>query len=239
MSNRGKVFVPFGLNYASSIKSICEPTTDIVDFYKSSESYDLILFTGGADVDPKFYNEESPKGLCQINPNRDAADQAIFEYAFKNGIKMAGICRGMQFLTAMCGGKLIHHLDNHSGSDHGFECSRDNTIIIQINSLHHQMCIPPKDGYIIGWSNTKMSKEYYGDKDELINWPGPEVEAVLIPDKLCVGVQYHPEMMDVTSVGYKWFHRLISDFLDLEMSEFKSLYTRGEKDVRFHSAAAD
>lgn len=227
MTKQNKVLVPFGLNYASAIQGLCEPTDDIEDFHKDPDSYDLVLFTGGADVSPEYYGETSPKHYCSTNIERDITETRIFNRAYKNKIKMAGICRGIQFLTVICGGRLIHHLNNHSGSYHEFGCSKDNHII-RVNSLHHQMCIPPKDGYIIGWSQTRKSDMYLGDKDEPVKWPGPEVEAVLIPDKLCVGVQYHPELMRNDTEGYKWFYQLISRFLSMDLELFVTLYTKGE-----------
>ncbi len=224
-----KALVPFGFDYARAIEGLVTPTSDIDDFYENTNEYSLVLFTGGPDISPHLYGETSPKGYCFVDDARDSAEISIFKHAVKNNVKMAGICRGLQLLTVMCCGRLLHHLDGHSRmTTHSFKCSNTNNNI-QVNSLHHQMCIPPKDGYIVGWCGTRESDRYIGDGDKEVVWTGPEVEALAMPYKQCVGVQYHPEMMSKTTAGYKWFYFFIHDFLFTSRKSFMSIYVKGNK----------
>lgn len=219
-----KILVPLYRSYGNPVEDIGEVTTDIDHFFTHPEEYKLVLFAGGEDLNPKLYGETSPKGLCSYNDHRDAVEQKIFEFALKHKIKMTGICRGMQLITALSGGRLIHHLDGHNFGAHGMRTTLDGRAYT-INSLHHQMCVPPKDGHIIGWAPTKLSGVYYGNNDKQVAWPNPEVEALVIPRILGCGVQYHPEMMSETAAGRVWFIDMIKAFLAKDIKDFTMLYT--------------
>ncbi len=219
-----KILVVNGMDYANAIKGLGEMTGNTGEFMTNASLFRLVLFTGGVDVDPSFYGHTSPKGLCQSTVLRDKFEKLIFKHALKHGIKMAGICRGLQFLNVMAGGKLIHHLDGHEKFYHDFECQKDDKIR-RINTMHHQMVIPPKDGIIIGWSPKKLSKCYIGDKDKEVNWPGPEVEAVIYPKIGACGVQWHPEMMLGRGEGYDFFYNMVISIMQLDTEDFVNLYT--------------
>jgi len=195
------------------------------------------LFTGGADVDPSFYNETSPKNYCRSDATRDTDEAMLFSEAVEAGIKCVGICRGLQFLNVMNGGRMIHHLSGHEGGKfHGFETPTSHRVI-RVNSLHHQMIIPPKECFVIGWSPVRESVVYIGDKDESAAWPGPEIEAAYYPKTGCAGVQYHPEMMDAQSEGYKWFRGLVHDLVYMTHEEFTVKYVRSTDNVLQESTA--
>lgn len=215
--------------YSLSLVGLRSIGYDIDDFMKYPNNYCLILFTGGADVSPNLYGDESPYNLCAANPKRDEKEIAIFNHAYKHGIKMTGICRGIQFLNVMSGGKLIHHLDGHENSNHMLETNNSKTLI-EVNSLHHQMVLPSKYGHVIGWSHTKESNRYFGESDKEFDYVGPEVEAALFPETLCCGVQYHPEIMGMDTEGHIWYYKMIKNFLDMPMYEFIRAYAN-EKEM--------
>jgi gamma-glutamyl-gamma-aminobutyrate hydrolase PuuD len=219
-----KILVLNGFGYGEALLGIGELDQDIATFTQNPEEYKLVLFTGGADVTPRLYGDTSPRGFCQCSPSRDATERIIFRVAQEAGVPMAGICRGLQFLNVMAGGKLIHHLDKHAGGFHEMEVQKDN-ILRQVNTLHHQMVIPPKDAFIIGWSKDKLSKVYYGNEDKEIKWRGPEVEAVIYPNITACGVQYHPEMMPKRSAGYEFFYEMVYNMLVTDMKTFVKIYT--------------
>jgi gamma-glutamyl-gamma-aminobutyrate hydrolase PuuD len=80
------------------------------------EKPDLTLFTGGEDVDPKFYRH-SRNSKTGSNIKRDEFESAMYNYSMLRNIPCLGICRGSQFLTVMNGGKLFQHVTNHT-KDH-------------------------------------------------------------------------------------------------------------------------
>jgi anthranilate/para-aminobenzoate synthase component II len=219
-----KIFVTRYLEYGAALSGLGDMTGNSAEFIHSPEKFKLVLFTGGEDVDPGFYSETSPHGLCQFNTQRDGTEMSYFTHAFKNKIPMTGICRGLQFINVMAGGRLIHHLNGHNNGHHDFGCQKDDDIR-RVNSLHHQMAIPPKDAFIVGWSLDKLADRYHGDEDKKIWWPGPEVESVIYPSIKACGVQYHPEMMDPETEGYKFFYNMVSHMLTHTMEAFVKIYT--------------
>jgi len=223
------IMVLNGPSYGTALGSMGPKITEYKEFLKNPKEFRLVLFTGGPDVMPSLYGHSSPKGLCCYNSTRDIIEKRIFEIAVENEIPMAGICRGFQFINVMAGGTLIHHLDGHEGCDHHMECQH-NGRVININSLHHQMVIPPKNAFITGWCPIKLSEIYYGDKDRPIDWAGPEVEAAIFPDIKAFGVQYHPEMMDSKSEGYKLFFSMVYDIIYKNIYDFVNIYN-GEKRI--------
>ncbi len=219
-----KILVLNGPSYGSAVEELGSLSYSTLEFFTEPEKFKLVLFTGGSDVDPSFYGDTSPKNLCRSNIGRDEDEKAVFEHALKHNVKMAGICRGLQFINVMAGGKLIHHLDGHEGFYHDFECQKDDRIR-RVNTLHHQMVIPPSDGIIVGWNSEKLSERYIGNKDEVVNWPGPEVEAAIYPEINACGVQWHPEMMLEGSDGYQFFYNMVRAILHLTTEDFVNLYT--------------
>ena len=219
--------VDHGLSYGKAIEGMGELTTDVVEFTNNPKSFSLVLFTGGADVDPSYYGETSPENYCVSHPQRDEKEALLWGEAVENKIKCAGICRGLQFLNVMNGGRMMHHIDRHEGGAfHDFETPQPMKPI-RVNSLHHQMIIPGKHCHVIGWNPVRDATIYVGDRDEPVEWPGPEIEAAYWPRTGNAGVQYHPEMMDRQSDGWKWFYEMVEDLLIMTSETFTEKYVRG------------
>jgi len=201
-----KILVVNGGSYAAAVKGLCEIVTDIAELFKNPEEFKLILFTGGADVTPEYYNESSPKRYCMSNTERDRQESEIFKFARKHNIRTIGICRGVQFINVMSGGTMYHHVTNHENGMHYMKTESGPEI--KINSYHHQMIIPPRSAYVIGWAAENLSTCYIGDYDRPTTSPYREPEAALFPNTESAGVQYHPEAMSQGSNGYLWFYNL-------------------------------
>lgn len=219
-----RVLVVNGASYFKAIKNIANYSSDVTSFMRNPANFSLVLFTGGEDISPELYGETSPHNVCSHCIERDTYEQAIFEKALQHNIKMTGICRGVQFLNVMAGGKMIHHLDNHAGPTHYMTTSCGERVLV--NSYHHQMVLPPENAVIIGWSSERRSDTYIGDKDLKVDPPCKEIEAVIYPNINAVGVQYHPEIMMECSEGYIWYERLVNNLMHAEsMEELTSQYT--------------
>lgn len=181
----------------------------IETFRVSPRTYSLVLFTGGPDITPSLYGDESPSGLCKYNELRDNIEVVTYNYAKTHNIPMIGVCRGMQFLNVMTGGKMMHDVTGHLHGSHVVEDRHGG--IFTTNSYHHQICIPDESTHIIAWSIKRKSRCYIGDNDMPVRYTGPEIEAIYNPEALVAGVQWHPEVaitcgMQAESV--KWFRRL-------------------------------
>lgn len=152
----------------------------------TADNPDLIIFTGGADVDPSLYNE--PKHHSTYSHiERDQFEKEFFDKHFTT--PKAGICRGGQFLNVMSGGSLWQDVDNHTRSHNltDIETQRE----IQVTSTHHQMMRPGTQGELVAtaYESTKRATalEFNRNKDFA------DIEVVYYPDTQCLCFQPHPE----------------------------------------------
>ena len=222
-----KILVVNGKGYAEAVRDldqIAEFVFNPQEFLDDPSNFILVMFTGGSDVSPSLYGHTSPNQVCSTNPARDVEEIPIFELALENNIPMTGICRGSQFLNVMCGGIMVHHLDNHSFGSHHTMCANTLNADFEVTSTHHQMSIPSKEGNIVGWSSPKLATIFLGDKDKPFDYKGPEVESIYYPKHKVFAVQYHPEYMPKKSVGYKWYNQGVKDLLNLTTKEFTKKY---------------
>lgn len=72
--------------------------------------FDGIIFAGGSDVDPTFFNQEPHQKLGPTYLRRDQFEIQLVKEAFKAGKAMMGICRGMQVINVALGGTLYQDL---------------------------------------------------------------------------------------------------------------------------------
>lgn len=178
----------------------------------SPEDADLVIFVGGDDVNPLLYGEKAHPNTV-FDPARDAQDIELFDYCYKNGIPMLGVCRGAQFGHAMLGGKLYQHVDNHNGS-HNMWDIRNNKHIANISSVHHQMCIENVEGGMTILGDCYKSRErWLNDQDKDDEVGHRDIEAFFYRDACFIGVQGHPEYSGY-SLYTKWCLDLINEFVN-------------------------
>ncbi len=158
--------------------------------------FDGFLFSGGVDVEPDRYGEETQFDSVVVDRERDAFELLFFPEVLKTGKPILGICRGAQLLNVALGGTLHQHIDGHRQTEQGAIPTHSVTVAensrlvkilgetrIPVNSFHHQAVkdVAPtlravacnEDGY---------------------------VEAVESDDhSFLVAVQWHPELMYKTS----------------------------------------
>jgi gamma-glutamyl-gamma-aminobutyrate hydrolase PuuD len=176
----------------------------------SLDDADLVVFTGGEDVDPQLYGERlHPK--TRFAKSRDTSDILMYVECLKKGIPMLGVCRGMQFLHVMNGGKLYQHVDAHN-SEHPMWDVKNKIKIDRISSVHHQACIPngANGMELIGTSN-KSTHRWLDDKKELTGTK-MDVEALFYRETCCLGFQGHPEYNGYNFYS-KWALDRINDYV--------------------------
>ncbi len=174
---------------------------------------DGLLLTGGGDLCPSTYGED-PKHpqVRYVNLERDRFEVALAEAVMKQGIPVLGICRGMQLLNVVSGGKLIPHvpdvydeLDHFNPEDRRpihhkvsiFPSTRLHQIMgaeeISVVSWHHQaICHVPA-----GWRLSACSA------DELIE----AIEHETHP--WAVAVQWHPEFTFEEAGHFQLFQEFV------------------------------
>lgn len=229
---------------SSSMEYIQYLSTDfevtVIDFkdVKNRKDVDLVLFTGGEDVNPELYGEAKGQ-FTYINKGRDKKEREVFNF-FKGYVSMLGVCRGNQLLCVLNGGRLIQHVEGHD---------RDHTIMIKgytspipITSTHHQMVYPfnlKEENYeLVGYSEFYKSKTYLNGDNREINLPKEflEPEIVFYPKTKCLGIQGHPEYGSCPSNTKKICMKLIKKYLlnkDSKKEESESWYD-GFDDNYYH-----
>lgn len=198
-----------GFSYYLPFTEYGEYCDDLSILARSPERVILGVFTGGHDVSPEFYGEESGS-LNSCSRERDIKEKHAFSQITALKIPIAGICRGSQFLCAMSGGKLAQHVINHT-RDHNIETKDGRTI--HVTSTHHQMQLPPKDAELIAWATPKLSKFYLGAHDKQLPPPEREAEIVYYPANNALAMQYHPEMMGEKTEGFQLCKELTEKYL--------------------------
>lgn len=154
-------------------------------------SVDLVVFTGGADLNPKLYGEK-PNGAIGWNDQRDQFEIDAWN-KFTGEVPVVGICRGAQFLCVMNGGKLEQHHSGHSGDHLVMYILGGKVFTNKLRECHHQCLLP----------NGKNEVDYHvlgrDVRDE-------NIEIVFFPKFKQLAFQAHPE----------WGHKETEDlFFDL------------------------
>ena len=163
-------------------------------------SLDGIVFTGGEDFDPKYYNERPIPQMGKINASRDEFDIRLLHLAAERSIPILGICRGIQLINIAYGGTLYQDLgaqyhDNsirHRQKQAKDEVSHsvlveDNTVfadivkerMLMVNSSHHQAIKDVARGFRVAGKSP----------DRIV-----EVIEKIDDDNWILGVQFHPEV---------------------------------------------
>lgn len=106
---------------------------------------DLLIFTGGEDVEPERYGLTDKS--IRFNPKRDAREFSVFSQVQTRRVKakkVLGICRGLQVINVGMGGTLIPDIFTKFGIDHDhihpliWKMETPLSILSNTNSMHHQ-----------------------------------------------------------------------------------------------------
>ena len=163
-----------------------------------------IVFTGGEDVHPRFYQKPEYLSLCEpgdVSEKRDEFELQLMALTRQHPIPVLGICRGLQLYNVFTGGTLIpdlptwgkfNHADKNDGSErlHPIFVDPDSLTARQIgkqrgmvNSLHHQAVDRVGEGLVV----SALSED---GVVEALEWLKPAQK-----NFLCL-VQWHPERME-------------------------------------------
>lgn len=154
--------------------------------------FDAIVIPGGADVDPALWGAAPETDQFPPEPERDRLELGLLDLAAAEDLPVLGICRGHQLLNVHAGGSLHQDVPPHGRFDiapnttvHEVRFVDDSRLghlygpAMQVNSLHHQAIDHLGSGFVVT-----------GHSDD------GTIEAIESVDGRCVGVQWHPEMMD-------------------------------------------
>lgn len=149
---------------------------------------DGIVIPGGADVNPARYGAEADErtGVTDY-PGQDDADAQVIHACLQLDLPALMICRGMQLLNVEFGGSLQLHVPSepleHVGSIHQVAASPGSLLEAawgageqDVSSYHHQAVDRVGEGLQV----TGRA-------------PDGTIEALEVPGKRILAVQWHPE----------------------------------------------
>lgn len=110
---------------------------------KKTRECDLIIFSGGEDLNPEIYGQSNTASYG-VNDERDHIERDIFYMAMDEGKKVLGVCRGHQLINALSGGNLVQDIRPVHPGFHPIEILKNFSILNlsytskMVNSMHHQ-----------------------------------------------------------------------------------------------------
>jgi GMP synthase-like glutamine amidotransferase len=173
---------------------------------------DVLVFTGGADVNPALYRE-AKHPMTHYDPIRDEYERKVFDVS-KMQYKI-GICRGGQLLNVLSGGKMFQDVDGHRGKHLVLYYDNNRkTSSYFVTSTHHQMMKPVQPaGDVWAWAS-KTTERSVGHQMKTFrmpehHWVDPEVVYYKETNSLCF--QPHPEYENDDT--RKLFFRCLNRFM--------------------------
>lgn len=188
------------------------------------DKLDGIVFAGGSDIHPKFYNENSlefNKGLFGTIDNLDDKDASVFSKAVverdemelklmnmvldNSDMPVLGICRGLQVMNVARGGGLYPDLASHyiedfliDHSDVASWNSHVHSINIEKRSLLNDI-FDAEDICVNSIHHQAIKRVADGFRISAKSEDGI-IEAIELEDssRFVLGVQWHPEMLMAT-----------------------------------------
>lgn len=181
---------------------------------------DGFVFTGGPDILPAYFGEETMPECGAINPERDVMECWMLKEAVKRDKAILGICRGHQVMNVVFGGTLYQDIPTQCPSEvfhrrPGPDDWSEHWIAIEpgsplrellgvseclVNSNHHQAVKDISPAFL-----------------PMAASPDGLNEAIYMPGKRFVwGVQWHPENSYQTSVESR---KIIGAFLKAAKGE--------------------
>ena len=171
---------------------------------KDIHGCDGFILTGGIDVDADLYGGEAD---YENKPDifqtaRDVFESNIYHYAQLHHLPVLGICRGLQLVNVLEGGKLIQDLDEHNAIHRiSAVVDKQHEVRIEEDSLLHDITTVSA-GTINSAHHQAIDKNELGNNLMVNAWSGTKdctIEGIEFKDKsgkaFMVCVQWHPERM--------------------------------------------
>lgn len=185
------------------------------------DNIDGLLLTGSySNVEPHHYGQNQQVEDGMIDPARDDLTLNLIREAVARDLPVLGICRGFQEIIVAFGGSL--HQKVHATGRHQDHREDKNLTLDEQYDLSHPITLQP-GGILAGvWPEPEvMVNSLHGQgADQLgdqlhIEATAPDglVEAVSLPGKALLGVQWHPEWKVLENPFYQsifaWFKQAI------------------------------
>jgi putative glutamine amidotransferase len=171
------------------------------------ERLDGLLIPGGVDMDPGTFGEPRHPRLGAVDPARDQVELTLVRWALADRKPILGLCRGAQVINVALGGTLYQDIEaqvpaaikhdyfptagfSRDHLAHEVTLTRGSRLEvlldaprILVNSMHHQGIKALAPALV-----------------PAATAPDGIIEAVeLEAEQFCVGVQWHPEVFEMTN----------------------------------------
>lgn len=180
---------------------------------------DGLVLSGGPDIDPENFNQETYNETGEISPTRDKIEIYLSKKAIENNKPILGICRGCQILNISAGGNIFQDIytKNINRLKHCQDAPKwypTHSIQINENSIHYKM---------FKTKNIRVNSFHHQAVKELgkgffaAAWSSDDIIEAIEHEfcKFCVGVQYHPELLWEKDESFlKLFIQLVSTAKD-------------------------
>lgn len=102
-----------------------------IDPTVAAELCDGIIISGGEDIEPSFYGQEDEHTKIREPAERTEWERKLIEACDKKGIRILGVCYGMQLLNVHYGGTLYQDMKAQRDDilDHG---SSDGSVVQRV-----------------------------------------------------------------------------------------------------------
>ena len=157
---------------------------------------DIIILSGGGDINPKLYGEEPHEMIYALDDERDTTELLLVEHLLATKAPTLAICRGMQLINVALGGSLYQHVPDHFGD----------------KVLHRKPQRKPTTHKIQIKPNTRLSEIVYEAEFQATSWHHQAIKELAKPLKAVafaedgvieaveheaqpnlIAVQWHPE----------------------------------------------
>ena len=166
---------------------------------------DLVVFTGGEDIEPARYGKEKSKLCEKTNPQRDEFDFALMSACLAENKPMVGICRGSQLMNVFFGGTLYQDIPSEYKIPAGAQPCLHRLYPYYggaTNPPLHEITIEPGSRLagVIGTSPLKVNSHHHQGVNDLA--PGFKITARATDGFVevfehssypAIGIQFHPE----------------------------------------------
>jgi N5-(cytidine 5'-diphosphoramidyl)-L-glutamine hydrolase len=187
------------------------------------ENIDGIILTGGNNISPKLFQQNSEKYMDDVSVIRDETEIALLGVAVEKKLPLLGVCRGMQMINTYFGGGIIFDINKNingavehvastheiSISDHGL-ADMAGTEIMQVNSYHNH-----------GFTKNETGKGLI----PVAIAPDHSVEAIIHESLPIIGIMWHPERLNLPH--------------DFDKSLVASLFKKNKPERNSHCSKAD
>lgn len=187
------------IRFAGGVPLLLPLMADTKELRIAANVCDGFLYTGGPDMNPFRFGEETLRGCGSVYPERDTMEEELFHIVMETDKPILGICRGIQILNVFLGGTLYQDIDSQCTSAFPIAHSQNSgrtvlshSVIVEHDSLLYE--IIGKDYIQVNSFHHQAIKELAPALRSAGISSDNLIEAVYHPNhKFFLAVQWHPE----------------------------------------------